>query len=220
MITITIKETGTSRNLQIINPQDNTDQTAEEITDALDFNNYDAETGSYIMSAETAEWWEDYCRDIQKDVDTLQTLRNNYPDLADLISVKIVETFALVNVNDFTIRHDTYQDAIGQVKAVILRKRLADNYRYYDEGEPSPVYCGGKSYTGWMYGNDECFEYNNDINDSEFYQLFVTVDGEVRKMYYEIPVDEDGEHLELDTINYDKPYRVGDDEAELWIDLD
>lgn len=157
MITITIKETGTSKNLQIINPQDNTDQTAEEITD---------------------------------------------------------------NVNDFTARHDACQDAIGQVKAVILRKRLADNYRYYDDGEPSPIYCDGKSYTGWMYGNDECFKYNSDINDSEFYQLFVTVDGEVRKMYYEIPVDEDGEHLELDTINYDKPYRVGDDEAELWIDLD
>ena len=65
----------------------------------------------------------------------------------------------------------------------------------------------GKTYTGHMYGNDECFDGN------EFYQYFLTADS-LLKMYYNIP---DGCE-DLSNIDYSAPYDVRDADAQYWID--
>jgi len=69
------------------------------------------------------------------------------------------------------------------------------------------ITCNGKTYTGHMYGNDECFDGN------EFYQYFLTADS-LLKMYYNIP---DGCE-DLSNIDYEAPYDVRADDAQYWID--
>ena len=65
----------------------------------------------------------------------------------------------------------------------------------------------GKTYTGHMYGNDECF------NGDEFYQYFLTDDA-LLKLYYHIPDGCD----DYSTIDYSAPYDVRVDDAHYWID--
>ena len=67
----------------------------------------------------------------------------------------------------------------------------------------------GKTYTGHMYGNDECFA------GDEFYQYFLT-DNALLRMYYHIP--EGCFDLGSDAIDYDAPYKVEDADAQYWID--
>lgn len=50
------------------------------------------------------------------------------------------------------------------------------------KGEPGTVTIGGDEYTGWMVGDDELFEENG--TEYDFYQYFVTTDGELFKLYY------------------------------------
>ena len=67
----------------------------------------------------------------------------------------------------------------------------------------------GKTYTGHMYGNDECFA------GDEFYQYFLT-DTELLTMCFKIP---DGcTDLGSAAIDYDAPYKVEDADAQYWID--
>jgi hypothetical protein len=68
----------------------------------------------------------------------------------------------------------------------------------------------GKTYTGYMYGNDECFEGN------EFYQYFLTDDALLR-LYYHIP--EGCYDLGSAAIDYDAPYDVAVDDAQYWISM-
>jgi hypothetical protein len=80
---------------------------------------------------------------------------------------------------------------------------------YYGESPAEiTITCNGKTYTGHMYGNDECFDGN------EFFQYFLTTDCRLLKMYYHIP---DGCE-DLSDINYDAPYDVRADDAQYWID--
>ena len=65
----------------------------------------------------------------------------------------------------------------------------------------------GKTYTGHMYGNDECFDGN------EFFQYFLTDDALFR-MYYNIP----DECEDLSNINYKTPYDVRAEDAQYWLD--
>lgn len=48
--------------------------------------------------------------------------------------------------------------------------------------EPDTITIGHTSHTGWMVGDDESFEENG--TNYDFYQYFVTTDGELFKLYY------------------------------------
>jgi hypothetical protein len=85
-------------------------------------------------------------------------------------------------------------------------KAWMDHY-YGESSEEITITCNGKTYTGHMYGNDECFDGN------EFFQYFLTADS-LLKMYYHIP---DGCE-DLSNIDYDAPYDVRADDAQYWID--
>lgn len=61
------------------------------------------------------------------------------------------------------------------------------------KGDPDTVTIGGDEYTGWMVGDDELFETNG--TEYDFYQYFVTTDGELFKLYYKSDID-------LDMIDY------------------
>ena len=65
----------------------------------------------------------------------------------------------------------------------------------------------GKTYTGHIFGNDECFD------GDKFFQYFLTADS-LYKMYYNIP---DGCE-DLNNINYDAPYDVRAEDVQYWLD--
>lgn len=65
----------------------------------------------------------------------------------------------------------------------------------------------GKTYTGHMYGNDDCFDGN------EFYQFLLT-DTALLRIYYDIPEG----CTDFGTIDYGAPYDVRADDAQYWID--
>ena len=65
----------------------------------------------------------------------------------------------------------------------------------------------GKTYTGHIYGNDECFEGN------EFFQYFLTDDA-LLKFYYHIP---DG-CTDFNAIDYGTPYDVRAEDVQYWLD--
>ena len=65
----------------------------------------------------------------------------------------------------------------------------------------------GKTYTGHMYGNDECFD------GDEFYQFLLT-DTALLELYYHIP---DG-CTDFGTIDYSAPYKVSAEDAQYWLD--
>ena len=67
----------------------------------------------------------------------------------------------------------------------------------------------GKTYTGHMYGNDEC------VDGDEFYQYFLT-DTELLRMYFHIP--EGCYDLGSAAIDYDAPYNVWAEDVQYWID--
>lgn len=79
--------------------------------------------------------------------------------------------------------------------------------RKYGQTTEETITYDGKTYTGYMYGNDECFD------GDEFFQYFLTADA-LLKMYYTIPdgCDDYGE------IDYSAPYDVRDADAQYWID--
>lgn len=62
---------------------------------------------------------------------------------------------------------------------------------------------------GTMYGNDSCFDTN------EFYQYFLTDNGELYKAYYEIPDGCD----DFSEIDYSKPYRMAREDEQYIIDF-
>ncbi len=76
---------------------------------------------------------------------------------------------------------------------------LVNDYFEGKEGTAYTVTCKGKTLTGMMYGNDECFDGN------EFYQMLVA-DGRVYWCYYEIPDGCD----DFSDIDYTMPYRIED----------
>ena len=65
------------------------------------------------------------------------------------------------------------------------------------------VTVDNKTYEVYMGGDDEMIE-----ND-EFYQLGVTKDGKVYRFYFDT-VDENGNDIELDCIDYTKAYKAID----------
>ena len=67
----------------------------------------------------------------------------------------------------------------------------------------------GKTYTGYMYGNDECFD------GDEFYQFLLTDDALIM-LYYDIP--EGCYDLGSDAIDYDAPYDVMVVDEQLFLD--
>ena len=79
-------------------------------------------------------------------------------------------------------------------------------HRYGAAAETTITY-DGKTYTGYMYGNDECFDAD------EFYQYFLTADA-LLKVYYTIP---DGCE-DYGDIDYSAPYDVRYADAQYWID--
>ncbi len=79
--------------------------------------------------------------------------------------------------------------------------------RKFGASRKTTITCNGKTYTGHMYGNDECFE------GDEFYQYFLTDDA-LFTMYYNIP---DGCE-DLSNINYKTPYDVRAEDAQYWLD--
>lgn len=85
-------------------------------------------------------------------------------------------------------------------------KTWMDNH-YGGSSAEATVTCKGKTYTGHMYGNDECFDTNG------FYQYFLTAE-ELLKMYYDIPE----EYNDFGAIDYSAPYDVRVDDAQYWVD--
>ena len=72
------------------------------------------------------------------------------------------------------------------------------------------VTCNGKTYTGHMYGNDECF-----LVGDKFFQYFLT-DTELLTMCFKIP--EGCTDLGSAAIDYDAPYWVCVKDVQYWID--
>jgi hypothetical protein len=85
-----------------------------------------------------------------------------------------------------------------------LKKWLERNYGATKETE---IEYDGRTYKGYMYGNDECFECN------DFYQYFLT-NGTLYKAFFEIP---DGE-TDLGNLDYDNPIDLQDADAQYYID--
>lgn len=77
----------------------------------------------------------------------------------------------------------------------------------YGETEAITIMYEGKAYTGYMYGNDECYDGN------DFYQYFLT-DSTLYKAFYDIP---DGE-TDLGNLDYDNPVDLQDADAQYYID--
>ena len=69
------------------------------------------------------------------------------------------------------------------------------------------ITCNGITYTGHMYGNDDCFD------GDEFFQYFLTADALLR-MYYNIP---DG-CTDYNDIDYRAPYDVRAEDVQYWLD--
>jgi len=65
----------------------------------------------------------------------------------------------------------------------------------------------GKTYTGHIFGNDECF------NGNEFFQYFLTDDA-LLKLYYHIPEG----CTDFGTIDYNSPYKVRAEDVQYWLD--
>jgi len=79
--------------------------------------------------------------------------------------------------------------------------------KYGTSKAKTTVTCDGKTYTGRIYGNDECYDGN------EFYQFFLT-DTALLKLYYHLPDGCD----DLNNINYDAPYKVQAEDAQYWLE--
>lgn len=74
----------------------------------------------------------------------------------------------------------------------------------YGKGSAYTVICGNKEISGLMFGNDECFEYDDRyIEPNRFYQILVT-DNRVYHCYY------DTSDTELDCIDYEHPEEIID----------
>ena len=82
----------------------------------------------------------------------------------------------------------------------VLRKySVKGDFSDYPE---SIIDFDGIVYKGKLVGNDECFDVNR------FYHYLIDFENKkIYKMYFEL-TDEEGNDIELDTINYDKPYEV------------
>ena len=81
------------------------------------------------------------------------------------------------------------------------------NRRYGTSHAKVTITHNGKTYTGHIYGNDECFDGN------EFYQYFLT-DNALLKFYYHIP---DG-CTDFNDIDYGAPYKVWAEDVQYWLD--
>jgi len=79
--------------------------------------------------------------------------------------------------------------------------------KQYGKTEKTEIVYEGKTYTGYMYGNDECYDCGR------FYQYFLT-NNTLYKAFYEIP---DGE-TDLGNLDYDNPIDLIDADAQYFID--
>lgn len=77
----------------------------------------------------------------------------------------------------------------------------------YGVSSETEIAYEGQTYTGYMYGNDECFDCN------EFYQYFLTED-KLYKAYFQIPDDD----ADFGNIDYEHPYKLIDADAQYYID--
>lgn len=76
----------------------------------------------------------------------------------------------------------------------------------YGKSELYTITFEGKEYTGYMYGNDECW----DMND--FYQYFLTEDA-LYKAYFEVPEGCE----DLGSLDYNNPINLKDADAQYFI---
>ena len=77
----------------------------------------------------------------------------------------------------------------------------------YGEGSETTITYEGKTYTGCMYGNDECYDCDR------FYQYFLT-NNTLYRAFYEIP---DGE-TDLGNLDYEKPTDMEEQDIEYFVD--
>lgn len=85
-----------------------------------------------------------------------------------------------------------------------LVKFLEENYGDLGRFPNQNLQVDGMTLEGVnVVGNDECF------NADEFYHYVLSGD-KLYKAYFEMATDDDGEELELDCIDYSKPYRIED----------
>ena len=71
------------------------------------------------------------------------------------------------------------------IKNIDLTKHiegLFDINEQISKSNPDTVIIGGNEYTGWVVGYDEILEDNG--TEYNFYQYFVTTDGELFQLYY------------------------------------
>ena len=76
------------------------------------------------------------------------------------------------------------------------RKRLS---ALYGDGNSISISISGRVKSGYIFGNDEC--YRGDL----FYQIFLSDDASVYRVYYDIPECDDID-LAFDMIDYSCPY--------------
>lgn len=76
----------------------------------------------------------------------------------------------------------------------------------YGKIEQCTITFNSKEYTGYMYGNDECWDCNN------FYQYFLTEDA-LYKAYFEVPEGCE----DLGSLDYDNPIDLKDVDAQYFI---
>ena len=79
--------------------------------------------------------------------------------------------------------------------------------RKFGASPKTTIMYNGKTYTGHIFGNDDCYDGN------EFFQYFLTEDA-LLKLYYHIP---DG-CTDFNAIDYSAPYKILADDAQYWID--
>ena len=96
---------------------------------------------------------------------------------------------------------DTADSYYGYDTIPIFEPQLESKY---GKGSAHTVICGNKEISGLMYGNDECFEYDDRYEEeNRFYQILVT-DNRVYHCYY------DTSDIELDCIDYEHPEEIID----------
>lgn len=110
-----VKETGEIKELHLYDGKNKIDYLGDHFGNANPHGfEYDREEGLWVGSRNDVEWWEDYCRDIQKDEDELQELREKYGE--DTVEDAIREAFESYNADDYNDHHGAYQTIIETVK--------------------------------------------------------------------------------------------------------
>lgn len=77
----------------------------------------------------------------------------------------------------------------------------------YGESDLATIECNGKTYIGYMYGDDTLWDTN------EFYQYFLTEDA-LYRAYFDVPEGE----TDMGNLDYDHACNLKDADAQYYID--